>query len=168
MYEPPAIEGYLDRVKQQGRQRVYLVTHDGNLFSLSPTDANPPLPPSAHLSRLISGLKPGVEEYSQTLFENEVWRGAEQIRTAHGTLDLRSIRSVRRAYGPLSQDDGEHVAHDAVDARDEGGHHGHAQAHDRVQLHLRRAFDIALASGLVIRFEVRGVHARKMRILDDV
>lgn len=156
MHEPPAIEGYLDRIRQQSRQRVYIVTHDGYLFSLLPTDANPPLPPSAHLSRLMSGLKPGVEEYSQTLFENEVWRGAEQIRTAHGTLDLRSIRNVRRAYGPLSQDDGERVAHDAVDAHDQGGHHGHAQAHFRAQLHLRRAFDVVLASGLVIRYEVRG------------
>jgi hypothetical protein len=155
MFEPPAIEGYLDRIKQQGRHRVYLVTHDGNLFSLLPGDANPPLPPSAHLSRLMSGLKPGVEEYSQSLFESEVWRGAGQIRTAQGTLDLRSIRTVRRAYGPLSQDDGEHVAQDAVDARDVGGHQGHAHVQDRAQLHLRRAFDVVLASGPVIRYEVR-------------
>ncbi|KAH0831930.1 hypothetical protein J3R83DRAFT_12814 [Lanmaoa asiatica] len=158
MLEPPAIEGYLDRIRQQGRQRVYLVTHDGNLFSLLPADANPPIPPSAHLSRLMSGLKPGVEEYSQSLFESEVWRGAEQIRTALGTLDLRGIRTVRRAYVPLSQDDGEHVAHDAVDARDTGGHRGQAHVHDRAQLHLRRAFDIVLASGSVIRFEAHSVH----------
>lgn len=155
MYEPPAIEGYLNRHRQQGRHRVYLATRDGSLFSLSSVDANPPLPPSAHLSRLMSGLKPGVEEYSQTLFKHEVWRGSEQIRAAQGTLDLRSIRAVRRAYGPLSEDDGEHVLRDAVDARDEGGHHGHAQAHDRAQLHLRRAFDVVLASGPVIRYEVR-------------
>ncbi|KAF8443073.1 Pleckstrin homology domain-containing protein [Boletus edulis BED1] len=153
MFEPPAVEGYLDRIRQQGRQRVYIMTHDGNLFSLLPSDASPPLPPSAHLSRLMSGLKPSVEEYSQSLFESEVWRGAEQIGAAHGTLDLRSIRSVQRAYGPLSQDDGEQVAQDAVDARDVGGHQGHAHVHDKAQLHLRRAFDVVLASGPVIRFE---------------
>lgn len=164
MFEPPAIEGYLNRIKQKGRQRIYLVTHDGDLFSLLPSDANLPLPPSAHLSRLISGLKPGVEEYSQSLFESEVWRGAEQIRTAHGTLDLRSIRAVRRAYPPLSQDDGEDVAHDEVDAQDAGGHHGHVN--DKVQMHLRRIFDIFLASGRVIRFEVRS-YVQK-RVLDAV
>ncbi|KAF8555219.1 hypothetical protein OG21DRAFT_1476557 [Imleria badia] len=153
IFEPPAIEGYLDRVKHQGRNRVYIVTHDGSLFSLLPSNANPPLPPSAHLSRLMSGLKPGVEEYSHSLFESEVWRGAAQIRTAHGTLDLRSIRTVRRGYGPLSQDDGEHVAHDVVDASDTGGRHGHAQVHDKVQLHLRRAFEVVLDSGSVIRYE---------------
>lgn len=166
MYEPPAIEGYLDRVKQQGRHRVYLVTHDGNLFSLLPMDAHPPLPPSAHLSRLISGATPDVDEYSQTLFEHEVWRGTEQIRVAHGTLDLRSTRTVRRAYGPLSEDDGEHVACDAVDASDEGGHHSRAHVHDRVELHLRRAFDVVLASGPVIRYEVRS--CAFMRKFDDV
>ena len=163
MFEPPAIEGYLNRIKQQGRQRVYLVTHDGNLFSLLPSDANPPLPPSAHLSRLMSGLKPGVEEYSQSLFESEVWRGAGHIRTAHGTLDLRSIRTVRRAYEPLSEDDGEQVAQDAVDARDEGGH---AHVQDKVQSHLRRTFEVALASGPVIRFEVRS--RARMRVLNAV
>lgn len=166
MFEPPAIEGYVDRIRYQSRQRVYLVTHDGNLFSLLLSDANPPLPPSAHLSRLMSGLKPGVEEYSQSLFESEVWRGAEQIRTAHGTLDLRSIRTVRRAYPPLSQDDGEHVAHDAADAHDVGGHQGHAHVHDKAQLHLRRAFDVVLASGPVIRFEVRS--CAQTRIMDAV
>lgn len=102
----------------------------------------------------MSGLKPSVEEYSQTLHEDEVWRGAEQIRTAHGMLDLKSIRTVRRAYGPLSQDDGEDVARDAVDAHDVGGHQGYAQVQDRAQLHLRRGFDIVLSSGSVLRFEV--------------
>ena len=103
----------------------------------------------------MSGLKPGVEEYGHDLFESELWRGAEQIHTAHGTLDLRSICAVKRTYSPLSQDDGEHVAQDAVDAQDVGGHHGHAHVHDKVQLHLRRAFDVVLASGSVIRYEVR-------------
>ncbi|KAG9315912.1 hypothetical protein JVU11DRAFT_3562 [Chiua virens] len=153
MFEPPAIEGYLDRVRQQSRQRVYLATHDGNLFSLLPADANPPPPPSAHLSRLMSGLRPSVDEYSQSFFEDEVWRGAEQVRTALGTLDLKSIRAVRRAYGPLAQDDGEHVAQDAEDARDTGGHQGHARVQDKAQLHLRRTFDVDLASGHVIRYE---------------
>lgn len=142
------------------------MTHDDNLFSLLPSDANPPLPPSAHVSRFMSGLKPSVEEYSQSLFESEVWRGAEQICTAHGMLDLRSIRIVRRAYHPLSQDDGAHVAHDAVDARDAGGHQGHVHVHDRAQLHLRRAFDVVLASGPVIRFEVRS--CTQMRVVDTI
>lgn len=168
MFEPPAVEGYLDRIRQQGRQRVYLVTHDGSLFSLLPPDANPPLPPSAHLSRLMTGLKPSVEDYSQSLFGDEVWRGVGQIRAAQGTLDLRNLSTVKRAYGPLSQDDGEHVEQDAVDAHDVGGPQGLAHAHDGVQLHLRRAFDVVLASGQIVRFEVHSyVHLSDCVLADS-
>ncbi|KAF9242584.1 Pleckstrin homology domain-containing protein [Melanogaster broomeanus] len=141
MLEPPAIEGYLDRIKPQGkgRQRVYLVTHGGNLFSLSPLDATPPAPPSVHLLRMISGELASIEQYAKDIFENEVERGVVQIRAAYGVMDLRNI----------STDDGDVVKRDIVDEEDQGGPEGLARVRDKIQLRLRRSFEIILATGPV-------------------
>ncbi|KIJ64487.1 hypothetical protein HYDPIDRAFT_111813, partial [Hydnomerulius pinastri MD-312] len=155
MYEPPGIEGYLDRIKPQGqaRQRVYLVSHDGSLFALSPWDANPPAPPSTFLSHIVSEDQTNVEQYAKDLRESEVERGTAQIRAAYGVLDLRNIHSVRRAHGTQSEGDGEEVEHDATDDDDEGGPEGLAKVQDKTQLRHRRTFEIVLASGPVIRLE---------------
>ncbi|KAF9220965.1 hypothetical protein BS17DRAFT_786276 [Gyrodon lividus] len=154
MFEPPAIEGYLDRIKPQGqgRQRVYLVTHGGSLFSLSPWDANPPAPPSTYLSHMVSRGQASIEQYAKDMFENQIERGVAQIRAAYGVMDLRNISAVKRAYAPLSEDDGGAVEQDAVD-EDEGGPEGLAKVQDKLQLHLRRSFEIILASGPTLRLE---------------
>jgi hypothetical protein len=157
MFEPPAIEGYLDRIKPQGQghQRVYLVTHGGNLFTLSPWDANPPTSPSTHLSRIVSGERASVEQYSKDMFENEIERGAAQIRAAYGVMDLRNISAVKRVHASLSEDDGEVVERDTVDEEDEGGPEGLARVQDKPQLRLRRSFEIIFTSGPVLRLEAR-------------
>ncbi|KAF8840746.1 hypothetical protein BDN67DRAFT_1002755 [Paxillus ammoniavirescens] len=157
MFEPPAIEGYLDRIKPQGQghQRVYLVTHGGNLFSLSPWDANPPSSPSTHLSHMASGERASVEQYSKDMFENEIKRGVAQIRAAYGVMDLRNISTVKRVHASLSEDDGDVVGWDTVDEEDEGGPEGLAKVQDRLQLRLRRSFEIIFTSGPVLRLEAR-------------
>ena len=45
--EPPAVEGYLYRIKpnSQSRTQVYLSVHGGCLFSMHPSYAYPPRPP---------------------------------------------------------------------------------------------------------------------------
>ncbi|KIK86882.1 hypothetical protein PAXRUDRAFT_152537 [Paxillus rubicundulus Ve08.2h10] len=155
MFEPPAIEGYLDRIKPQGQghQQVYLVTHGGNLFSLSPWDANPPTSPSTHLSYMVSGERASVEQYSKDMSENEIKRGVAQIRAAYGVMDLKNISAVKRVHPSLSIDDSEVVERDTVDEEDEGGPEGLAKVQDKLQLRLRRSFEIIFTSGPVLRLE---------------
>ncbi|KAH7921911.1 hypothetical protein BV22DRAFT_1197834 [Leucogyrophana mollusca] len=165
LHEPPAIEGYLDRIKPntQSKQQVYLSSHDGSLFSISPWDANPPTPPNVHLSRDVS--KHGdMAKVAQELYKGEVKRGATQVTVAYGVLDLRKIACVRRASTLVPQyrtDDVQEDPHETVqevdrsdsDDEDEGGVDGMAKASDKARLRLQRSFEIVLSSGLVIRFE---------------
>ncbi|KAI6122485.1 hypothetical protein EDD16DRAFT_1705067 [Pisolithus croceorrhizus] len=103
MEEPPGVEGYLDRIKTQGqRQRVYVSTHDGSLFALSPNDASPPVPPSTHLSHMVDGLT-DVNQYGEVIFRNEIERGVTQIRSAYGVTDLWNIVSVRAVLREAQQ-----------------------------------------------------------------
>ncbi|KAG6336056.1 hypothetical protein ID866_3029 [Astraeus odoratus] len=148
MEEPPGVEGYLDRIKLQSqtRQRVYLTSHDGNLFALSPRDANPPAPPSTHLSRIV-GEQTDVRGYGQDLFRSEVERGATQIWSAYGVLDLRSIQCVRAVEGQEGQEG------DLPVDEDDGGIEGLAKVQDKLRLRLRRSFEIVLLTGPVIRLE---------------
>ncbi|KIY44808.1 hypothetical protein FISHEDRAFT_50785 [Fistulina hepatica ATCC 64428] len=83
LYEPPAVEGYVDRIRPniQTRHAVYLSTHHGHLFVLATSHAHPPTPPGLH--------PPDVQA--------EVRRGADQVQAALSTLDLRAIVAVRRA-----------------------------------------------------------------------
>ncbi|KAH7885352.1 Pleckstrin homology domain-containing protein [Phlebopus sp. FC_14] len=147
--EPPGIEGYLDRIKPQGqaRQRVYVVSHDGNLFALSPWDANPPAPPTSHFSRMVLDEQRDAAQYERDLFESEVKRGTAQIRAAYGVLDLKNIRSVKRLHHMHSDEQRD------ANEEDEGGHEGLARVHDKAQMRLRRSFEIVLTSGSVLRFE---------------
>lgn len=154
MEEPPDVEGYLDRIKTQGqRQHIYVSTHDGNLFALSPNDANPPAPPSTHLSHIVDGLT-NVDQYAEGIFRNEIERGVTQIRSAYGVMDLRNIQSVRAVLPEAQQ--GEQDSDLLIDA-DEGGVEGLAKAQDPLRLRLQRSFEIVLVSGPVIRLEAYSV-----------
>ncbi|KIK24499.1 hypothetical protein PISMIDRAFT_10144 [Pisolithus microcarpus 441] len=150
MEEPPGVEGYLDRIKAQGhRQRVYVSTHDGSLFALSPNDANPPAPPSTHLSHMVDGLT-DVNQYAETIFRSEIERGVTQIRSAYGVMDLWNIESVRAVLQEAQQ--AEPDSDLSIDA-DEGGVVGLAKTQNPLKLRLRRSFEIVLVSGRVIRLE---------------
>jgi len=178
--EPPGIEGYLDRIKpnSQTKQAVYLCTHDGNLFSLTPTHAHPPAPP---------GIHPDVDGkmgYAKVLRRKELMRGAAQIVEANGVRDLRSILAVRRAFHlapqPLhhetdrmrqsqKQEDSDWVGiwaqtqPERADSDDEdvGGDEWLAKTEDKLKLKMKRSFELLMKSGHVIRFEA---HSRRVAL----
>ncbi|KAJ7254353.1 Pleckstrin homology domain-containing protein [Mycena haematopus] len=160
--EPPSIEGYLERIRpnSQSKHLLYLVTHDGNLFSLATEKAHPPSP---------MGI--GQAESADVLRRAEVQRGTEQILHATGVSDLRSILSVRRAFQPVVP-----VSHDTPDDQslrpsyiersdsddeDEGGEEGLRTAQDKVHLRMKRSFELLLKNGHIIRFEA---HSRKVAV----
>ena len=160
--EPPAIEGYLDRISQTKKQ-IYLTTHNGNLFILNSHAAFPPMPP---------GLAPITNQSLdyQSLRQAEIRRGINQVMTATGMCDLRSIVAVRRAFHftPMQMHDLVEPAADiswleiyenseqrtADDEEDEGGDSGLNKSADRTRLKMRRSFELLLNTGHVVRFEV--------------
>jgi hypothetical protein len=161
--EPPAIEGYLDRVSQTKKQ-TYLTTHNGNLFILDSHVVFPPMPP---------GLAPMTNQSLdlEALRQAEIRRGINQIMTATGMCDLRSILAVRRAFhfAPMQMHDLMEPAADDIsclgicenseqrtadDEEDEGGDLGLNKSSDRTRLKLRRSFELLLNTGHVVRFEV--------------
>ena len=178
MDEPMAVEGYLDRIRpnSQLKQSLYLVTHDGYLFSLPPARAHPPQPPGT------SGAPPASSENMSSSFgfvgsvdtrrKAEVRRGRLQILEATGAFDLRSIVAVRRAFQmiPQAREQGtvpqntdwedsegfwEQVDRSGSDDEDDGGEPGMSKAKDKPRLRMRRSFELVLVSGRVLRFEVR-------------
>lgn len=156
--EPLDIEGYLDRIKPatQTKQPLYLTTHDGYLFAISPENAHPPSPP---------GTAPEILS-PKDLKEAEVYRGTRQILTAHGVLDLRNILAVRRAFHHTPR----HTHDDSVnddevgvwqelertesDDEDRGGEEALATAADKPRKHMRRSFELLMVTGHVVRLEV--------------
>ncbi|KAF8073812.1 Pleckstrin homology domain-containing protein [Lyophyllum atratum] len=167
LHEPPAIEGYVERIRpnSQAKQSMYLSTHDGNLFVMTPHHAYPPTPPG--LTQNIGD----IDEYAETLRKNEVLRGAMQIMHATGVNDLRSIMVIRRASQPTpeamhkeaskSQESdiwfsiwSQSEERTPVDNEDEGGEEGLSKAEDKTQLRMRRCFELLLNTGRVVRFEV--------------
>lgn len=168
--EPPSIEGYVDRIKSSThvKQALYLVTHEGNLFVLSPTQAHPPTP--LGVSALLP-IGPDVSN-AQTLRISEVGRGIDQVLDANGVVDLRSILVVRRAQQPAMQHthdvsppkdgDDESWVHtwsvseeeaSQSDREDVGGEEGLTKSSDKRQLKTRRSFELLLTNGHVLRFE---------------
>ncbi|KAF9487430.1 hypothetical protein BDN71DRAFT_1458507 [Pleurotus eryngii] len=154
---PPSIEGYLDRIKPNtgARAKVYLVTHDGNLFSIAPSRAYPPAPP-------------GLQGVGDSLEETEVVRGAMQIMAATDVIDVRNILIVRQAFqsaplhthteadgGTPSNDDWVNVwAHEEEqDQSDGGGDEALSKVVDKGKLRMKRSFELLLKNGRVIRFE---------------
>ena len=159
--EPLGIEGYLDRIKPatQIKQPVYVATHDGYLFTMYPQHAHPPPPPGASTEILSP----------KELKEVEVNRGAKQILTAHGVLDLRNILGVRRAFHQTprythddSNNDDEvgvwqELERTESDDEDRGGEEGLTTMPDRPRKHMRRSFELLMVTGHVVRLEVSRV-----------
>ncbi|KNZ80953.1 Meiotically up-regulated gene 56 protein [Termitomyces sp. J132] len=139
LHEPPAIEGYVERIRSnsQMRQSLYLSTHDGNLFVMTPNHAYPPSPPG--LATNIGD----IEAYAETLRKSEIHRGASQVMHAIGVLDLRDILVIRRASQERT----------VADNEDEGGEEGLSKAEDKIHMHTRRSFELLLTTGHVVRFE---------------
>lgn len=177
--EPPAIEGYLDRIRpnSQLKQSLYLVTHDGYLFALNPTCSHQPPPPGAPgtvppvSQGAVSAAGSSPSGSPDTQRKAEVRRGQLQIMEAMGMTDLRSIVAVRRAFqlllpqgeqvngfeGTAWEDSAafwEQVGRSEGDEEDVGGEVGMAQAKDKAHFRMRRSFELVLTSGRVIRFEV--------------
>ncbi|KAF8208836.1 hypothetical protein K438DRAFT_1917210 [Mycena galopus ATCC 62051] len=165
--EPPSIEGYLERIRPntQSKHLMYLVTHDGNLFSLASDKAHPPSP---------MGI--GQAESADALRLVEVQRGTEQILNATGVSDLRSILAVRRAFQPVvpashdTPDAGDdqsyisrtsHIERSDSDDEDEGGDEGLRVAQDKTHLRMKRSFELLLKNRHIIRFEA---HSRKVAL----
>lgn len=160
--EPPAIEGYLERIRpnRQPKQMVYLSTHAGYLFSLNPTSPFPPSPP---------GPVPTFTDI-QALKHIEIRRGINQIITATSMIDLRTILAVRRAFQPVpphvhnvrEQDDDngwfaawvQREERSSEDEVDEGGQAALAKAYNSTQIKIRRSFELLLNTGHVLRYEV--------------
>ncbi|THH30666.1 hypothetical protein EUX98_g3541 [Antrodiella citrinella] len=162
--EPLSIEGFAERVRPstQLKHSVYLATHDGYLFSLTPANAHPPLPP---------GL-PSEAKDAASLHASEVQRGEMQVLHATGVSDLRNILTVRRAFQQVpvhtehigadaardshwedSAEFWDHVERTDEDEMDQGGEEGLAVIGDKIRLRVRRSFELLLVSGRVIRFE---------------
>lgn len=176
--EPPSVEGYVDRIRpnSQIKQSLYLVTHDGYLFSLAPAHANPPAPPgtpvNSHIINPSVTSLHGLAQAADTRHKAEVRRGRMQILEAIGVSDLRSIVAVRRAFQLLAQpreeidhrsiadwedspDFWEQVDRSESDDEDAGGEAALATSRDKIRLRMRRSFELVLTSGRVVRFEVR-------------
>ncbi|KAG6830694.1 hypothetical protein H0H92_015170 [Tricholoma furcatifolium] len=163
LHEPPAIEGYVHRIRPntQTKQRLYLSTHDGNLFVLAPSHAYPPLPPG-----LAQNLQTDMESFAESLRKSEVHRGAMQIMHAIGVNDLRTILAIRRAVHPVpqamhkevqkSQDEdvlasiwAQPEERTPADEEDQGGEEGLDNVEDKVHIKMRRSFELLLKTGHV-------------------
>ncbi|KAJ7758493.1 Pleckstrin homology domain-containing protein [Mycena maculata] len=166
--EPPAIEGYLERIRpnSQTKHLIYLVTHDGNLFSLTPEHAHPPAPMGIGASA----------ETADALRLSEVQRGTQQLMEATGVSDMRTILAVRRAFQPVAPvshsdpDPGEDQSYVSLASRiqrsdsddeDEGGEDALRSASDKSYLRMKRSFELLLKNGNIIRFEA---HSRKVAV----
>ncbi|KAF7291599.1 hypothetical protein HMN09_01251000 [Mycena chlorophos] len=166
--EPPCIEGYLERIRPntQSKVLVYLVSHEGCLFSLAAAHSNPPSP---------LGVDPNVQD-AESLRVSEMQRGAKQIFEATGVVDLRSVLAVRRAFQPIvpathdrqptaedtsSIHPGTPVERTTSDDEDEGGEESLRVAQDKLHVKMKRSFELLLKNGHVIRFEA---HSRKVAL----
>lgn len=171
MTEPPGIEGYLTRVKvtTSNHQPIYLATHDGLLFTLLPSNANPPKPPG------LAPQPPGsdTDNFYTALRQEEIRRGSSQVFHARNVMDFRDIVAVRRAFSPVtiareameenrrplwSDDDGPvEVERSPEDEEDVGGDEGLSRVEPgpaRDHAKMRRGFELLLQTGKVIRYEV--------------
>ncbi|TFK52368.1 hypothetical protein OE88DRAFT_1627947 [Heliocybe sulcata] len=158
--EPPAIEGYLDRIRPNapGKQSTYLTTHNGHLFVLNANNPHPPSPP---------GLPLGDDKTS--LRAAEIRRGMWQILEAQGVTDMRNIMAVRRAFQHIMQPAEQwrnvqtfseeerglrdEVEWDETDLGDEGGDEGLNTSDDKPRLRMKRSFEVVLKNGHIFRFE---------------
>ncbi|CAE7216406.1 unnamed protein product [Rhizoctonia solani] len=172
--EPPAVEGYLHRIKPKTltRTNVYLTSHDGYLFTLRYADAEPPIPP-------VLIQEPLDDTGRRKAYDNELRRARCMILDSDGYIDLRSILAVRRAVEPTPPvgtidigaarlakplpneahdhedfDDDWVDQTDASDDEDEGGDEYLSRSDDKTRLKMKRSFELIMRSGRVVRFEV--------------
>ncbi|KAF5369386.1 hypothetical protein D9758_002548 [Tetrapyrgos nigripes] len=175
--EPPAIEGYLSRIKPATRQKeqVYLCTHGPYLFSLRPSDANPPTPLGMQMltDHGLGSLSDDPHEYAHSLRKLEVERGVAQITKAMGVGDLDSVLAVRRAVHSVVKHTHEFQAkndeelhtmdlppvREEGDEQDEGGPEVLSKSDNPTELKMKRSFELLLKTGMVIRFET---HSRQL------
>ncbi|KAI0086533.1 hypothetical protein BDY19DRAFT_995822 [Irpex rosettiformis] len=160
--EPLGIEGYVERIRPNSsfKEALYLSTHDGYIFFLAPSQANPPSPPGP----------PDESLKLEDLRTAEAMRGARQILHAAHMSDLRDIVAVRRATQLVSQhieqvnvkdtpewedeeNFWENVASFDEDHEDPGGSEGLAKAGDKARLRVRRSFELLFVTGQVVKFE---------------
>jgi hypothetical protein len=124
-------------------------------------------------------MPPGLASISnlyidaETSRHAEIRRGINQIITATGVCDLRSIVAVRRASHPVPTHvhDQKEQAHDddtawfgtwensseqrhEHDEGDEGGEANLDKFGDRTRMRIRRSFELLLNTGNIVRFEV--------------
>ncbi|CAE6461333.1 unnamed protein product [Rhizoctonia solani] len=178
-YEPPAIEGYLHRIKPKTltRTNLYLTSHDGYLFTSRYADVEPPAPP-------VLIQKPLDDTGRQVAHEKELRRARCMILDSDGYIDLRSILAVRRAVEPtppvgiidigaagstkrLPNDTWNHEDFDDTwidqtdpsDDEDEGGDDYLSRNDDKTRLKMKRSFELIMRSGRVVRFEA---HSRNI------
>lgn len=147
---------------------MYLATHNGSLFSISPAHAHPPSP--LGLDGKFSGFS-DLGELAESIKQSEIERGAEQVQHAYGVSDFTNIVAVRRAFQHVPEhrhqerqrtptDDEWMNVWSVVnertesDGEDEGGDEGLSQATDKTQMRMRRSFELLMDSGTVVRFEV--------------
>ncbi|EEB92094.1 hypothetical protein MPER_09448, partial [Moniliophthora perniciosa FA553] len=163
--EPLPIEGYVDRIKpgSGAKQPLYLAVHDGNLFVLHPSHANPPVPLGA-LPRKAGTM----ESYIENMKRSEVQRGVKQIMFANGVADLRNVLADRRAIHLVRQCDHDYKDRPedenwmnawseeetfSADFEDTGGEEALNQTSDKHDLKMRRSFELLFKNGHVVRFE---------------
>jgi len=168
LHEPPAIEGFLNRIKPgtNTKQPLYISTHNGNLFVLPVQKALPPSPPG------FARNGDDLETYAKSLRKMEAERGIKQIMHATGVTDLRKILLIRRAihlvYEPTHDEPvknenesdiwfdiwSQSEARTPGDEVDAGGEEGLKASEDKHQLRVRRSFELLLITGNVVRLEV--------------
>ncbi|EUC60236.1 spore wall assembly-like protein, putative, partial [Rhizoctonia solani AG-3 Rhs1AP] len=175
--EPPAVEGYLHRIKPKTltRTNVYLTSHDGYLFTLRYADAEPPMPP-------VLIQEPLDDSGRKRAHNKELRRARRMILDSDGYIDLRSILAVRRAVEPTPPvgtielgntnrhsndtqdhegiDDGWVDQKDASDDEDEGGDEYLSRNDDKTRLKMKRSFELIMRSGRVVRLILGKVDAR--------
>lgn len=179
--EPPAIEGYVSRVKPNGTgEKIYLSTHDGHLFLCRPSDCCPPPPPFSkdHVDlkgkfspkknsedrrpsvtfwdTLIGIGKSGNDEAHLVPSSDEEYFGVlEELEAEEKTRCLKQIRSSR-GYIDLTGIVTLEVLEcaDDYEVPDIGGEAGLQVSTNRDLTKKRRTLVLTLKNGRVIMFEV--------------
>lgn len=179
--EPPAIEGYISRVKPSGStERIYLSTHDSHLFLCRPSDCYPPPPPSSKdhddrqenlpQAKEVDDRQPQVTFWDNFVGKKQLGKDETRITPSSGgeqlgileemeikekTRCLKQIRSSR-GYIDLTGIITMEVLESGSgnDVGDIGGEAGLQVSTDRDLTRKMRTLVLTLKNGRVIKFEV--------------
>lgn len=187
--EPPGIEGYLYRIKPNSKVRslTYVSTHGGNIFTMSigrqilsaTLTRSDSETPSAHSYPPSPPAPPGTvaESIVKDPVAQELRRGAQQILSCEGYVDMRSVMAIRRATdvsfpksvnvesgaGNISGVNDAYTNDNDVmddenetssDHEDPGGDEAWNASADKIRLKLKRTFELVLRNGHIVRLEV--------------